>query len=320
MPACPTRWWRCATAPWAGISPGSLRQRQGRPRAGSYRAAGLAWAKSAAEDVARQVRRRAHRPRHAGTLARRRRRARLICSTCAIRPNTRPAICPARISAPGGQLVQATDQYAGTLGARIVLSDDNEVRAVMTASWLKQMGWRDVFVLPEAGNETGEPADRVLGAPPADAAIDCSDVARDRQRHRRRSVAQPGLPQGPHSRRLVRHPRAARPRAAENPAARRDRADLGGRRARGPRGRGGARADRTARCAGSRAATPPGPPPAFPLSTDAKMADEPLDAWLKPYERPGDTEGRHERISVAGKSICCRASSATAPRVSRTPR
>ena len=28
------------------------------------------------------------------------------------------------ISAPGGQLVQATDQYVGTLGARIVLVDD----------------------------------------------------------------------------------------------------------------------------------------------------------------------------------------------------
>ena len=62
---------------------------------------------------------------------------------------------PGAISAPGGQLVQATDQYAGTLGARIVLADDNEVRAVMTASWLKQMGWRDVAVLPEAGDEKG---------------------------------------------------------------------------------------------------------------------------------------------------------------------
>ena len=68
------------------------------------------------------------------------------------------------LSAPGGQLVQATDTYAGTLGGRIVLSDDNEVRAVMTASWLKQMGWKDVFVLPEAGTETGKPADIVLGA------------------------------------------------------------------------------------------------------------------------------------------------------------
>ena len=28
----------------------------------------------------------------------------------------------------------------------------------------------------------------------------------------------------------------------------------------------------------------------FPLSTDSKMADEPLDVWLKPYERPNDNE------------------------------
>jgi hypothetical protein len=26
----------------------------------------------------------------------------------------------------------------------------------------------------------------------------------------------------------------------------------------------------------------------FPLSTDVKLADEPVDVWLKPYERPGD--------------------------------
>ena len=64
---------------------------------------------------------------------------------------------PGAISAPGGQLVQATDQYVGTLGARIVLVDDDEVRAVMTASWLRQMGWHEVFVLVEAGTETGPP-------------------------------------------------------------------------------------------------------------------------------------------------------------------
>ena len=28
----------------------------------------------------------------------------------------------------------------------------------------------------------------------------------------------------------------------------------------------------------------------IPLSTDEKMADEPLDVWLKPYERPSDNE------------------------------
>jgi rhodanese-related sulfurtransferase len=62
------------------------------------------------------------------------------------------------ISAPGGQLVQATDQYVGTLGARLVLTDDLEVRAAMTGSWLRQMGFAEVYVLAEAGDETGWPA------------------------------------------------------------------------------------------------------------------------------------------------------------------
>ncbi|ROQ01072.1 rhodanese-related sulfurtransferase [Stella humosa] len=48
--------------------------------------------------------------------------------------------------APGGQLVQATDTYAGVRGARIVLVDNDGVRATMTASWLIQMGW-DAAVL-----------------------------------------------------------------------------------------------------------------------------------------------------------------------------
>jgi rhodanese-related sulfurtransferase len=50
-------------------------------------------------------------------------------------------------SAPGGQLVQATDVYMATRNARIVLIDDDGVRAVMTASWLKQMGCDEVYVL-----------------------------------------------------------------------------------------------------------------------------------------------------------------------------
>jgi rhodanese-related sulfurtransferase len=49
-------------------------------------------------------------------------------------------------SAPGGQLVQETDVFAPVRGARIVLTDDDGVRANMTASWLAQMGW-EVFVL-----------------------------------------------------------------------------------------------------------------------------------------------------------------------------
>jgi len=74
------------------------------------------------------------------------------------------------ISAPGGQLVQATDQYVGTLGARIVLVDDAEVRALMTASWLRQMGWRDVFVLAASGTENGVPSDPLLSIEARDAA------------------------------------------------------------------------------------------------------------------------------------------------------
>jgi rhodanese-related sulfurtransferase len=50
-------------------------------------------------------------------------------------------------NAPGGQLVQATDEYVAVRNARLVLVDDNEVRATMTASWLVQMGWTDVYVL-----------------------------------------------------------------------------------------------------------------------------------------------------------------------------
>ena len=55
--------------------------------------------------------------------------------------------------APGGQLVQATDEFVGVRGARIVLIDPARVRSVMTASWLNQMGWDDVHVLePEGGD------------------------------------------------------------------------------------------------------------------------------------------------------------------------
>ncbi len=54
------------------------------------------------------------------------------------------------LNAPGGQLVQTTDAFAATRNARIVLIDDNGVRATMTASWLIQMGWKDVYVVKDA--------------------------------------------------------------------------------------------------------------------------------------------------------------------------
>lgn len=50
-------------------------------------------------------------------------------------------------SAPGGQLVQATDQWVAVRGARIVLVDDTGVRARMTGGWLRQLGGWEVHVL-----------------------------------------------------------------------------------------------------------------------------------------------------------------------------
>ena len=81
-------------------------------------------------------------------------------------------------NAPGGQLVQATDEYVATRNARLVLIDDNHVRATMTASWLQQLGWSDAVVLDGgvAGHdlETG-PTPR-MRVPPA-ATIKVSELA-----------------------------------------------------------------------------------------------------------------------------------------------
>ena len=54
---------------------------------------------------------------------------------------------PGAVHAPGGQLIQATDQWVGVRHARIVLLDGGElVRAPVVASWLKQLGC-DAYVL-----------------------------------------------------------------------------------------------------------------------------------------------------------------------------
>lgn len=74
---------------------------------------------------------------------------------------------PGYLSAPGGQLVQATDEYVAVKNAALVLADDVGVRATMTASWLIQMGWQNVFVLDggiSAGPlQSGKPPPAVLG-------------------------------------------------------------------------------------------------------------------------------------------------------------
>ena len=69
------------------------------------------------------------------------------CLTCARPDEYADGHLPGFRNAPGGQLVQATDEYVAVRYARLVLADDEGVRATMTASWLIQMGWKDVFVL-----------------------------------------------------------------------------------------------------------------------------------------------------------------------------
>jgi len=56
---------------------------------------------------------------------------------------------PGALSAPGGQLVQATDTFIAVRPSVIVLSDNDGVRATMTAAWLAQMGHDEVYVLAQ---------------------------------------------------------------------------------------------------------------------------------------------------------------------------
>ena len=197
------------------------------------------------------------------------------------------------ISAPGGQLVQATDQYIGTLGARVVLVDDLEVRAAMTGSWLRQMGFAEVFLLAEAGNETGWPAALVLdNETRREAAIEAKALAELVSRNAA-TVLDLSLSRNY----LAGHIpgawfaiRTRLARALKNIAIA-DTLVLAS--------EDGALAalavteaetliDRPVRfLQGGNAAWQAA---GRPLSTDAKMADEAVDQWRKPYERSGDTK------------------------------
>jgi len=84
---------------------------------------------------------------------------------------------PGSRNAPGGQLVQATDQWIGVRNARIVLVDDTGVRARMTAAWLRQMGHRDVFVVEGGLEAVRTTAPAVVAVPELAAPVDLIDVA-----------------------------------------------------------------------------------------------------------------------------------------------
>lgn len=75
--------------------------------------------------------------------------------------------------APGGQLVQATDEYVAVRNARLVLCDDTGLRAATTAMWLKHMGY-DVSVLAADSSRLGStaaPAPRFAESLSAEAAL-----------------------------------------------------------------------------------------------------------------------------------------------------
>jgi rhodanese-related sulfurtransferase len=195
------------------------------------------------------------------------------------------------ISAPGGQLVQATDQYVGTLGARIILVDDAAVRALMTASWLAQMGWRDVFVLAEAGSETGWPTAPMLsGQRVADAAIDLAGLG-DLFAHNAATIVDLSLSREYLTGHIPGAWYAIRTRLdrALGKLALRDTLVLtseDGRLADLAVNEAAALVKIPVRAlAGGNAAWKAA---GYELSAEPLMADEPVDQWRKPYERAGD--------------------------------
>ena len=204
------------------------------------------------------------------------------------------------ISAPGGQLVQATDQYIGTLGARVVLFDDAEVRAVMTASWLRQMGWTDVYVFVKYlyghadGIEHGwPPVAPVLGPdPPRDSAIECGELSKLLARNEAtvidlslssnyRKEHIPGAWFAIRSRLSRALPKILLHGELVLTSENGDLAGLAVQEAQALTSlpvrylKGGNAAWWDAK---------------YPFSTEPHMADEPVDVWLKPYERAGDTK------------------------------
>jgi len=76
--------------------------------------------------------------------------------------------------APGGQLVQATDEFLATRHSRIVLADWDGVRAVTTAAWLLQFGAFEVFLFKpdsQAALSTGPESVKILQSRPAAASL-----------------------------------------------------------------------------------------------------------------------------------------------------
>jgi rhodanese-related sulfurtransferase len=170
-----------------------------------------------------------------------------------------------------------------------VLIDDREVRALMTASWLRQMGWRDVFVLAASGSETAPPRSTVLGPAPDPArAIEATALSELAANNRATIVdlsLSPAYRKGhiPGAwfaiRTRLAHALSRIPMTGELVLTSEDGvlAALASSEAGVPARylRGGNAAWKAAGQA---------------LSIEPRMADEPLDYWPKPYERSGNAK------------------------------
>jgi 3-mercaptopyruvate sulfurtransferase SseA len=162
----------------------------------------------------------------------------------------------------------------------------------MTASWLRQMGWRDVFVLAEEGHETAPPPTPILGdPPPPELRIDCGGLAellaRDAATVIDLSISRDYLKAHIPGAWFVIRSRLERALAKiplrgtivftseDGVIAGRIASEARARVERPVRALDGGNA---AWLAAGRALT----------ADDPRMADEAIDAWLKPYERPSD--------------------------------
>jgi rhodanese-related sulfurtransferase len=59
---------------------------------------------------------------------------------------------PGFVWVPGGQAVQATDNFVAVRGGTLLFACDGTVRSSMTASWFRQMGFPNVYVLDGGTN------------------------------------------------------------------------------------------------------------------------------------------------------------------------
>ena len=164
----------------------------------------------------------------------------------------------------------------------------------MTASWLRQMGWKDVFVLVQAGTEKGWPAFPIFGTPPrAESAIDCAVLLKELAKENATII---DLSPSRDYRKghitgawFAIRSRLARSIGKITPRGKVVLTSEDGLLA----GLAVAEVSELTKLpvyylkGGNAAWKAAG----YPLSADARMADEAVDAWLKPYERSGDTKG-----------------------------